>query len=65
MRKENRACGLCEFGDTKKFLYLYVTIGGNAPQSKHVQHYLPGLERCSLTMLRPKELHEQLTSQAG
>lgn len=31
MRKENRACGLCEFGDTKKFLYLYVTIEGKLP----------------------------------
>ena len=26
--REKNACGLCEFGDTKKFLYLYVTIEG-------------------------------------
>lgn len=31
MRKETHACGLCEFGDTKKFLYLYVTIEGKRP----------------------------------
>jgi hypothetical protein len=30
MRKKN-ACGLCEFGDTKKFLYLYVTLEGKLP----------------------------------
>lgn len=63
-RDKKNACELCEFGDTKKFLYLYVTIEGKLPV-KARSTFFPGLERCSLTMLRPKELHEQLTSQAG
>ena len=31
MRKKTHACGLCESGDTKNFLYLYVTIEGKLP----------------------------------
>ena len=44
---------LCRFGILENFCYLYVTIGGIAYRTRHVQTLQPVLERCTLMDAMP------------